>query len=86
MNSKMNFKRIVALLGAIILILMFVATLVVAVLNFEGSDKVLSALIGCDVLIPVILWGYLMVYKWASNRDERLNKELDKIDEENANK
>lgn len=72
MNNKGKLKRIVALIGAIILVLIYVATLVVAVVNFEGADKVLNGLIACDIVIPLILWGYLTIYRIASKKDESL--------------
>lgn len=80
LNSKKNLiKRIVALVGAIILILMFVATLVVAVIPFEGSDRVFKALIGCDIFIPIILWAYIMIYKWAAGKDNNMNEKVNEL-------
>lgn len=82
-NKKNLIKRIVALLGAIILILMFVATFVVAVWNFEGSDRVFKALIGCDIFVPIILWAYIMIYRWAASKDKGINKKVDELLEDN---
>lgn len=70
-NTKEKIKRIVALLGVIILIFMILATLVVAFLHFEGSDTVFKGLLACDIFIPILLWGYLSLYRWASAKDNQ---------------
>lgn len=82
---KINkFTRIVALLGVIILLLMIIATFVVAVVNFDGSERIFKGLLISDFVVPVILWSYLMIYRWAKGRDDRLKDmteaELNKMD------
>lgn len=52
-------KRIAAMLGVILLVVMILATFVVACLNFEGSGQVFMALLLCDIAIPVFLWFIL---------------------------
>ena len=52
-------KRIAALTGVILLIVMVLATLVVACLDFNGSHQVFMALVFCDIAVPVFLWFIL---------------------------
>ena len=52
-------KRIAAMLGVILLVVMILATFIVACLNFEGSGQVFMALLLCDIAIPVFLWFIL---------------------------
>lgn len=52
-------RRIAAMLGVILLVVMILATFVVACLNFEGSGQVFMALLLCDIAIPVFLWFIL---------------------------
>lgn len=79
MNKKTSiFARIMALTGVIILLISVIATMVVAIVKFEGSDRVFNALLVADVVIPGILWCYIMLYKMAKRKDEKLASEMDK--------
>lgn len=78
-TKSKKIARIVALTGAIILLLMFVATLIVALVDFPNNDKVLAALLGCDIIIPTLIWIYLIIYRTAAGRDKALKTTLDKI-------
>ena len=67
-------KRILALLGASVLILMYLCTLVFALMDHPAAADLLRASIGCTILIPV-LYGFLLVYRLLShdqdNEEER---------------
>lgn len=80
-NIKKTSKlaRIMALMGVIILLITIIATFVVALVNFEGSDKLFRALLVADIVIPGLLWVYLMIYRFAKNRDISLQAKLDDI-------
>lgn len=60
-------KRILALLGAAVLILMYLGTLVFALIDHPAATDLLRASIGCTILIPVLLYGFLLVYKLTSH-------------------
>ena len=68
-------KRILALLGASVLILMNLCTLVFALMDHPAAADLLRASIGCTILIPVLLYGFLLVYRLLShdqdNEEER---------------
>ncbi len=71
-SSLVKFKRVVALTGVVLLVLLLIATFVVGCMSFEGSQQVFVALVGFDIIIPVIVWGYMLLVKWASDRDDKL--------------
>lgn len=71
-SKLIMFKRVVALCGAAILALLLLATLIVGCLSFEGSQQVFMALVGCDIILPVIIWGYMVLVKWASKKDDEI--------------
>lgn len=52
-------KRIAAAIGVFLLLLLVAATFVVACIDFNGKERVFSALLLCDVVIPVFLWFIL---------------------------
>lgn len=74
-NGKYNAKRIFALLGVILIGIMVLATLIVAILPFPGSDKCFLVLLGCDIILPVLIWMYMMIYKWARRADDEVAKD-----------
>lgn len=62
-----KLKRIFALLGAAALVLMYLCTLVFALTDHPAASDLLWASIGCTILIPVLLYGFLLVYKLTSH-------------------
>lgn len=56
-------KRILALLGAILLFGMYAATLVFALSGSENAESLLMASIGCTIIVPVLLYAYDLVYR-----------------------
>lgn len=69
--KKGKVYRIVALIGACALIVMFIATVVVALMSFEGKDIVLQRMLVLDFIIPALLYGYSLIYKAAKGMDDR---------------
>ena len=64
-----NIKRKLALISIIVIVLMIIATLVVACVRFPGSDRVFIVLIGLDVFIPVLMWMFLYIVGRAKGDD-----------------
>lgn len=56
-------KRILALIGAIILIGLYIATLFCALSSSGNFMNMLMASIYATVVIPVLIWAYSFVYK-----------------------
>lgn len=74
-NNESKFKRakrVVAILCVIIMVALLIATFVAACVTFEGSQQVFMALVGIDIIFPVIIWGYMSLVKWASDNDDKL--------------
>lgn len=65
-----KFKRIFALTGAILLILLYVSTLVFAFIDHPASIGLLKAAVACTILLPVLLYAYALVYKATRKEDE----------------
>jgi len=62
-DKQKKFLRGLALFGAALLVLMFLATLLVAVFGGPDSKNLLSVLIFADVVVPVVLYGYILITK-----------------------
>lgn len=56
-------KRILALAGVILLALMYASTLVFALLDRSESMGLLKASVACTILVPVLLYAYILIYK-----------------------
>ena len=67
---KKTAKQIAALIGAALLVLLYVLLLIFAIFDFEGSDVMFRACLIGTVTIPILLWIYMYLYdKLVSNRD-----------------
>ena len=55
------FKRVLAIAGVVILVLMYIATFVLAIMNHPDTGKLLMAAIVCTVFIPVMIHLLLMM-------------------------
>lgn len=58
-------KRILAMTGVVLLILMYASTLIFAFIDHTKSQGLLKASIACTILVPVLLYAYTMFYKLA---------------------
>lgn len=56
-------KKIMAVLGIIILAGLYISTLVFALMDSEYSMKLLQASIYLTITFPVILYGIVLIYK-----------------------
>ena len=63
-----KFRRILALLGALILIGMYAATLVFALSSSPNAQNMLMASIACTVIVPCLLYGMMLVARVLDNR------------------
>lgn len=53
-------KRILALTGAILLILLYISTLVFALIDSPLANDLLMVSVCATILIPVLLYGFLL--------------------------
>ncbi|MBR2185912.1 MAG: hypothetical protein IJ857_01085 [Lachnospiraceae bacterium] len=57
----MEFKRILAIAGIVILVLMYLSTFVLAIMNHPDTGRLLMASIVCTVFVPVLIHLFLMM-------------------------
>ncbi|HIR97179.1 MAG TPA: hypothetical protein IAD39_04840 [Candidatus Merdisoma faecalis] len=58
-----KIKRVVALLGVVILVGLYLITLILAFVDPTASKDWLKASIICTIIIPVFFYAYLLVYR-----------------------
>lgn len=59
---KKSPKQIAAILCIVLLVLLYAATLIVALLDFPGSDRLFAACLMATVGLPILLLIYLWLY------------------------
>lgn len=62
-------KRILALAGAVFLACMYICTLVFALMDSPASDGLLRASVAATILIPVLLYAYILVARLLKGSD-----------------
>lgn len=71
-------KRILALIGVIFLIGLYVCTLLCALFAKENLMSLLMASLYATFVIPVLLWIYTLVYKLTKKASDDENGDSDK--------
>lgn len=68
---KNNKKSIVAVMGIILLALLYLVTLVTAFLDIPNWDRLFQASLIATIGLPILLWIYLLLYKnWVENHKD----------------
>lgn len=61
-KKKVTSKQVVAMVGVILLVLMYIVTLVVAIVDTSASGKYFAVCMACTLIIPIIIWIYSWMY------------------------
>lgn len=64
-------KRILALIGALLLFAMYASTLVFALVGSARSMDFLKAAVACTILVPVLLYAYTLFYRLSHDGQTR---------------
>lgn len=70
-----NFKRFIALICAVLLILMYVSTLVFAFIDHSKSLGLLKVSVACTILVPVMSYAYILIYRLIHRNDDDFHNE-----------
>ena len=63
--------------------LMYLVTLLSAVFDRGSSMALFRASVICTVLVPILLWGYLVIYRIAKGKDDKeLKDTLQRMEDE----
>lgn len=62
-------KRILALAGAVLLACMYICTLVFALMDSPAAAGLLRASVAATILIPVLLYAYILVARLLKGSD-----------------
>ena len=56
-------KQILAIIGCILLVSMYVVTIVLAVTDDPNTMNAFRASIYCTIIVPVLIWAYSFIYR-----------------------
>ena len=73
-DKKVNVKRILALIGAIVLGLMYVITLVFALTDNPETMSFFKASVALTIILPVLIYAYQLVFRVLKLMNEGKNK------------
>ena len=83
-------KQILAILGIVLLVSLYLVTLICAITDNSGTMQVFYASVVATIIIPVLLWAYSFIYrliKKSNEPDESENNEgTDIIEEDDISK
>ena len=64
-------KQILAILGIVVLLSLYVITLVCAIVDNSNTMRMFQASIVASFIIPVLIWAYSFVYKMVRKNHEQ---------------
>lgn len=65
---KKKSKQIAAWICILLLVLMYVATFITALLDFPGSGALFQSCLVATIGLPVLLWIYIWIYSKIKDR------------------
>lgn len=74
-----KIKQILAILGVVLLLGLYVITLIMAVTDNTSTLSMLEASVVATILIPILMWAYSFIYRllkkyYGSDKDANEDK------------
>lgn len=66
-----NLKRILAIIGIFFLMALYIATFIFALMDSPEAGGYFKASLFCTVAVPVLAYGYIIVYRALKGRGSR---------------
>lgn len=61
-KKKMTSKQVVAIIGIVLLVLMYIVTLIVAIVDTSASGRMFGICLLSTFAIPLLIWIYTWMY------------------------
>lgn len=88
-RKKITSKQIVAIIGIVLLVLLYVVTLITAFVDTSASGRLFAACLFGTIVIPLLIWIYTWMYGKLTGRrtmaDLNIGGESHITEEETAN-
>ncbi len=76
-------KRIIAIVGVVILVLLYIVTLISAITTSPQTPELFKACVLATIVVPVFIYGYLLIYKVLKDRAEDSKIEFPETEDDN---
>lgn len=67
----MNLRRILALAGVILILFLYGASLILALIGSPGALRLLMAALFCTIVVPAVIYGYEIILKAGAQKSGR---------------
>lgn len=64
-------KRVLAMIGVILLVGLYLLTIIAALTASPNSYGFFMASIFCTIAIPILIYGYMLIYRLIKNKDHK---------------
>lgn len=81
-GSKITSKQIVAWIGIILLLALYVITLIVAIFDTSSSGKLFGLCLFATIAIPLLIWIYTWMYGKLTGRHTIADLDINGKDKE----
>lgn len=61
-SKKITSKQVVALVGVILLVLLYLVTLIVAIVDTSSSGRLFAMCLFATIAFPLLIWIYTWLY------------------------
>jgi len=61
--KRTKTKRVLALIGVVLLVALYVSTLIFAMIGSEDAMLMFKASVIMTIVVPALLWGYSVIYR-----------------------
>lgn len=62
-------KKLVAIIGIVLLLGIYLTTFILAITSNPGTERLFTASIYATIIIPILLYTYMWLYKLLKNRE-----------------
>lgn len=76
-SKKITSRQVVAMAGVILLVLLYVVTLVVAIVDSSASGRLLWMCLFATIAIPILIWVYTWMYGKLTGRKTMTDPDSD---------
>lgn len=78
-----KFKRVAAIIGIILILSLYVLSFVSAFFAKKYSGGLFAASVFSTIVIPIMIWWFVAVYKWVHRNDNSADFTADEPDHSN---
>lgn len=74
----MNLRRILALIGVLLLLSLYIASLILGIIGSPRALELLMAALFCTIVVPAVLYGYGIFLNGTKNKNRHMADNLNK--------